>query len=551
MLRSIFLKTIRDQRWSLLIWSALVVLILLASYAAFAQFDAGQLVVLARNPALTFFNDPVAVDTVGGFVTFRHGFFFSLALGIFAVLFGGRLLRGEEERGSLDLLLATPHSRAAVLREKALASAVIVLVLGAAVAVGALAGEASLGGPVGVGGALLAGLNLSLLLFFYAMLALFIAQYTRASGAAAGFAGGLYALFFILDGTARVYPGAAWVRYLSPNYYYGRSKPLIPDYGANVGAMALLLALGLLLLAGSAVIFAGRDIGGVARLPRFGGSRGALAPTTPPDRQIARAAHDPWLWSVFLRALRATAPALGWWMAGIFLYAAYGTGITQSSAEQLQQAMRGSPALAQLLGANATSTTSGFLSFVVFLIVSIAAMLYALTRAANWPADHDNGRLDIVLSTPEPRWRIALRSYGAALVGFVLLTLACAAGIVVGAFATRLPLDTGRVFAAALALAPPMALIAAAVYALGARLRAGVTVGIVGAYLGVAFFAELFRSFLRLPGWVRQLSIFTAYGAPIVDGVNGVSVAVMLLLAALLVGIGVALFQTGDIRQGG
>ena len=328
---------------------------------------------------------------------------------------------------------------------------------------------------------MLAGFDLSLLLFFYAMLALFISQYTRTAGAAAGATGALYALFFVLDGTGRAYPNLAWVQRLSPNYYYGLSKPLIPSYGTNFGAMALLLALGLLLLVGSAVIFLRRDMGAVATLPFLRMLRKGTARTVSPDAQIDRAARDPWLRSVLARSLRAGGPGLGWWMLGVFLYAAYGAGIVKSSEQQLRDAIEGSPAFAQLFGANLLATDYGFVSLAVFLIVSIAAMLYALIRANDWPANQDNGRLDIVLSTPQPRWRVALQWYGTALVGFILLALANALGIIVGSAATGLTLDAGRVFAASLALVPPMALIAGAVYALGARLRSTVDLEIVGA----------------------------------------------------------------------
>lgn len=551
MLRSIFRKTLREQRWALVIWSALVVLILVAVYASLSQIDVSQLGNLAQNRAYAFLSDPVATDTASGYVTFKYGFSFSLMLSIFAMLVGSRLVRGEEARGSMDLLLATPHSRAGLLREKVLATVVGVSVLGVAFGVGALLGEASQHDPASVGGAVLAGFDLSLLLFFYAMLALFISQYTRTAGAAAGATGALYALFFVLDGTGRAYPDLAWVQRLSPNYYYGLSKPLIPSYGTNFGAMALLLALGLLLLAGSRAIFLRRDMGAVATLPFQRMRRNSTATAASPDAQIERAARDPWLRSVLARSLRASGPALGWWMLGVFLYTAYGAGIVKSSEQQLRDAIAGSPAFAQLFGANLLATDNGFVSLVVFLIVSIAAMLHALIRANTWPADQDNGRLDIVLSTPQPRWRVALQWYGTAVIGFILLALASALGVIVGAAATHLTLDTGRVFAASLSLVPPMALIAGAVYALGARLRSAIDLEIVGAYLGIAFFMDLLGDTLHLPGWVRHLSLFTAYGSPIVNGVNWTGVGVMLFLAALFTGIGVYLFQTGDMRQGG
>lgn len=551
MLRSIFWKTLREQRWALLIWSALIVLMLVAVYAGLSQVDLSQFGNLLQNRAYVFMSDPVATNTAAGYVTFKYGFSFSLALSIFALIVGSRLVRGEEARGSLDVILTTPRSRRNLLRDKVLAAVVCVVVLGLAFAIGALLGASSQHDPYSVGGALLAGLNLSLLLFFYAMLALFVSQFTRTAGAAAGITGALYALFFVLDGTGRAYPRLALVQRLSPNFYYGLSKPLIPTYGTNLGAMALLFALGLALLVGTVVIFLPRDIGAVATLPLLRRQREGTTGTASPAAQIELAAHDPSLRSVPARLLRATGPALGWWLLGVFLYAAYGAGIVKSSEQQLRDALQGSPALTQLFGANLLQTDYGFVSLIVFLFVAIAAMLYALVRANEWPAEQDSGRLDMVLSAPQPRWRVALQWYGTALIAFVLLALAAAIGVIIGAAVTHLTLDTSRVLAASLSLVPPMALIASAVYALGARLRSTVDLEIVGAYLGIAFFVDLLRSTLHLPGWTQRLSVFTAYGTPIVDGVNWVAMTVMLLLAALFTAIGVWLFQTGDVRQGG
>ncbi|MDO8689553.1 MAG: hypothetical protein Q7R39_06015 [Dehalococcoidia bacterium] len=341
------------------------------------------------------------------------------------------------------------------------------------------------------------------------------------------------------------------MRYLSPDYYYGLSKPLIATHGTNVWALALLSGTSLALLMGSIVIFARRDLGGTQALPSFGTRKAGAAKGISPGAQIDRSARDPWLRSVLARELRASGPALGWWALGVFLYAAYGAGIAKSSAEQLQQALAGSPLVAQILGTNILSTDHGFLSLVVFLLISIVAMVYALIRAGYWPASLDYGRWDLALSTPLPRWSAALQSYIAALIGFVMLALANAAGVIIASSATQLTVDAGQVFAASLALAPPMALIAGGVYALGSRLRLGVVMGIVGAYLGIAFTIDLMRTALKLPDWTQSLSIFSAYGTPIVDGVNWTGFGLVLLVAAFLTGVGVYLFQVGDLRQGG
>lgn len=551
MLRSIFLKTLREQRWPVLIWSLIISGVTVAGYEAFTQVNPKEIVTFANNKAFVFFSDPVEVGTASGFVTFRYGFFFSLVLSIFVVLIGGRLLRGEETRGSMDLLLARPRSRGRVFAEKVLASGVSILILGLAFSAGAMLGEDRLHLAVSAGGALLAGLNLSLLLFFYAMLALLISQYTQTSAAASSLAGGLYALFFVLDGTGRVYESVAWVRRVSPNFYYDLSKPLIASYGTNVAAMAFLLALGLLLLSASATVFLRRDVGSVASLPLLGPRRLRANQVQSAETVIDRAAGDRWLTSVFMRSLRASGPALLWWTLGIFIYAAYGSGIAKSSEQQLRDALHGSSVASTLFRDALLASSNGFLSLIVFLFASIVAMLYALMRAGDWPSDQDNGRLDLVLSTPHPRWQVALQTYSAAVIGFVLLAIATAGGVLAAAAATHLTVDTGRVFAASLAFIPPMAVVAGAVYALGARLRSGAVMGIVGAYLAVAFFMDLLKSLLNLPGWIERLSLFNAYGQPMLDGVNWMTSATMVALAILFTAAGIYLFQTGDLRQGG
>jgi hypothetical protein len=50
---------------------------------------------------------------------------------------------------------------------------------------------------------------------------------------------------------------------------------------------------------------------------------------------------------------------------------------------------------------------------------------------------------------------------------------------------------------------------------------------------------------------MHNLSIFSAYGTPIVDGINWLASLVMLGLAAIATAVGIYLFQTGDLRQGG
>ncbi len=52
------------------------------------------------------------------------------------------------------------------------------------------------------------------------------------------------------------------LRHFSPVYYYNLSKPLVPGYGINAGAMLVLLALCILLSGAAVWLFVRRDVGG-------------------------------------------------------------------------------------------------------------------------------------------------------------------------------------------------------------------------------------------------------------------------------------------------
>src|SRR2546423_1858273 len=58
-----------------------------------------------------------AADPVGGYATFKIGVFVFLVT-VWPLLAASRMLRGEEDRGSLDVLLSTPRARIVVVLEK-------------------------------------------------------------------------------------------------------------------------------------------------------------------------------------------------------------------------------------------------------------------------------------------------------------------------------------------------------------------------------------------------------------------------------------------------
>src|SRR5215472_4077027 len=197
MFRSIWSKTLRDYRVAILAWGIGLGLLMAAGFGTATPSVLAGFASLA--PILSFLGDPYAMQTPEGYVTFRYmGAILPLLLSIWTVLAGAYLVRGEEERGTMDVLLATPQPRTRLLLEKVGALVIALILIAILIALGAVAGEArlgaSLGGHVDMVRALLTGLNVSLLAYFFSMIALLLSQFTTSRGAAVGWASGVLLL---------------------------------------------------------------------------------------------------------------------------------------------------------------------------------------------------------------------------------------------------------------------------------------------------------------------------------------------------------------------
>src|SRR5438270_5603175 len=259
MFRSILSKSLRDYRVPMLAWG-FGLLVFMAAVVAMAT-PAVVMAYISLVKILSFLGDPYAMNTPEGYITFRYmETIWPLLLSIWPILAGARLVRGEEERGTMDVLLATSQTRTRLLLSKVGALVIALLVIAVLYAVGVVAGEAALGGGhVDFVGGLLAGLNLGGLAFFFGMVALLLSQFTANRRAAAGWASGLLILFVLLNMAGRELSGA-WVQYLSPFYYYNLNRPLLAGFPDQPLAALLPLGLSVLCLGESVFLFARRDI---------------------------------------------------------------------------------------------------------------------------------------------------------------------------------------------------------------------------------------------------------------------------------------------------
>lgn len=553
MLRSILTKTLRDYRWAILGWGIGMGFLIYAVYLAFSQLSASALSSTALQQLASqfrFFAEPVKIGTAGGYATFKYGGLLPLFVGIWTILAGARMVRGEEERGALDIVLATPQGRARVLLQKIGALVIAVALIGLLIGLFALGGMAGAKVTVDPAGALLAGLNVGLAALLFGLLALVLAQFLSRS-AAAGWAGGLMAFFYLLDGLGRTVNGLGGLERVSPFFYYQLSKPLIPTYGANGGALLVLAVLCALEVAVAVPLFARRDVGRtvLADLARDGvGHAGSGAERS--AQALADAGRRVSARGVWIQALRRQRAAMLWWVAALALITGFLVLITRSIESQIQSLLGGSSAITKLLGGHDLTTNAGFLAGVLFLYLPLLVALFAGLMAYNWASDLDQGRLELMLSTPEPRWRALLERFAAVVVATVAAMAGVWLAILLGAYFSGLSLDFGHVTLAALGLLPLELLTAALVYALAGVLRPGLVLGILSVFLGLSFLVDLLRSLLDLPAWVASLSIFHQYGSPITDGLNLGAFFGMLGVAAVLLLIGETQFTRRDVAAG-
>src|SRR6202140_4815262 len=369
-LRSVFLKTLRDYRIPILGWGigmGLVVVSPMASVAALVTTPQAREQLVSLAASFAWNADTVAVDTIGGYATFKIGIFIFL-IAVWPLLAASRMLRGEEDRGSLEVLLSLPRPRLAVALEKLAAMWTALLAMGLLIGLLAFAGGQKFGGGFSLGDGLLFGLNLTLLCAVIGGVALLISQFTQESGPASGWTAGLLLIFIVLDMVRRVIPNTEWISRFSPVYYYNLSKPLVPSYGVNAGAMLLLLVLTVVLSGAAVWLFVHRDVGGTVPLPRW---------LRLPERAASRAlpVGDWSLRSVYARSLGMIAMPTLWWTLGIAAFAGFMVYAVQLLEAKMSTLLSGSPAFSTLvknLGGGDANVNAGLLSAIfVFLPLSL------------------------------------------------------------------------------------------------------------------------------------------------------------------------------------
>ena len=543
--RSVFLKTLRDYRVAILGWGigmGLVIVSPMASLSELVKTPEARAALVSLAASFSWNADAIKADTVGGYATFKIGIFIFLLV-VWPILAGSRMLRGEEDRASLDVLLSAPRSRVRVAIEKLTAMWTALLAIAVVIGLVAFGGGQAFKAEFTVGDALLFGLNLALVSALFGGIALFISQFTQERGPAAGWAAGLLLIFIVIDMVHRVIPNTEWISRLSPIYYYNLSKPLIPSYGTSGGGMLVLLALTLILSGAAIWLFARRDVGDTVKLP---GIRRLPARSVAPR---ALPVNDWSLRSVYARSLGVIAMPTLWWTLVVAGWAGWMIVVVKQLEAKLGSLYADSPFLQDVLknlsGGNA-DFNAAFLG-AMFGILPLFLMAFAVTQVNRWAADEGDGRLELVLAAPQSRVRVLLGRFAAVATAAALIGLAALVVTLVASAVSGVTLNSANVVAATLSLVPMGLLVAAIGFLAAGWLRTAADTGLVSFLLAAWFFISFVGPELKLPDATLRLSAFYYYGTPLLHGIQPANLAVIVVISALALALGALRFARKDI----
>lgn len=224
---TIFKNTLQRNLWQLLGWGLTLGLVTLSLTLLYKPMVAQQsqlnsLMQAYGSNFMAFFGGTLDVLSPGGYLDFGYFSYIPIIAGIFSLLVGSGLILVDEERGTLDLVLAHPVSRTALFWGRFLAFTCVTAGILFISWLGFLAGLSGTGWDVSAFALLLPHLDLFVILMLFGSLALFLSMALPSRTLAASLTGGLLVASYFVTSLARVSDKLASLNNFSPlNYYEG------------------------------------------------------------------------------------------------------------------------------------------------------------------------------------------------------------------------------------------------------------------------------------------------------------------------------------------
>jgi ABC-2 type transport system permease protein len=485
-----------------------------AHFAALFSNNAGLAAILGPAHEL---------QSVAGFTAWKSFMFLAIVGAAWGLLMGTRLLRGEEEAGRWELLLAGQTTRRGAAAKALAGLGAGLAVFWALVSVIIIASGRSSKVGIAAAPSLYFALALVCPTALFAAVGSLAGQLAATRRQAASYAGAVLGVSYTLRMVADSGSGLTWLRWLTPLGWTEALQPL-----TNPRPLALLpTAACLVVLVGLTVYLAGnRDLG----------------TSVLPDRASATA-HTRLLGGpAGLAARLARGVVLGWAAAICAISLLMG-----AIAKQAGSAMAASPSFERTvarLGLRGGGAAQ-YLGF-TFLTVAVMLVLIAAGQVSAARGEEAEGRLDHLLVRPVHRWswlcgRVVLTSL--ALVACGLL-----AGLFAwwGAVADGAGLGLARLLGAGVnVVAPALCVLGIGSLVMGALPRAAVAV--TYGLLAWSMLIELLGGFFSSNHWLLDTSVFHQMTPAPAVGPDWATVAVMALVGAAAAVLGALCFTRRDL----
>jgi ABC-2 type transport system permease protein len=264
MLNSVLLKSLRDLRRSFFWWSlglAGLVALMVSVYPSVRDNEALNKLVNDYPAALkgfvAFGGEIDYVSAAGYLGSELFSFMVPLLLLVAAIGAGTRAIAGEEEQGTLDLLLANPISRRRVALEKLAALIAEIVGLGIVLFAALEVGSRAVALEISASHLAAATTAAVLLAVSFGAIALLLGAATGRRGRASGVAAALAVASYVVNGLAPLVGALRPLQKVSPFYHYAASNPL--RQGLAVGHAGVLLGVAVIAGVLALLVFDRRD----------------------------------------------------------------------------------------------------------------------------------------------------------------------------------------------------------------------------------------------------------------------------------------------------
>lgn len=265
MLRSVATKTLYDMRRSLAWWSlglAGIVALMVSVFPAVRDMPSLNRLIEQYPEAIkgfVSFGGQVDYTTGAGYLGSElFAIWVPLLLLIAAIGAGARATAGEEELGTLDLLLANPISRRRLVVEKLAALIAEVALLGFVLWCALVVGAALVTMHVSAAHLAAAVASAMLLAVGFGAIALLVGAFTGRRASAIGISTAAAVAAYLVNSLAPLVHALGTVRKASPFYHYAASDPL--RHGLALSHLGVLIAIAVAAAMAAPLVFDRRDL---------------------------------------------------------------------------------------------------------------------------------------------------------------------------------------------------------------------------------------------------------------------------------------------------